>query len=86
MCLFVCAAQCSSTLKSTILRRFLSAFRSFPGLYLSNMRLVYYSVNHVFADFADAKSLAEMLMRYVVLILICAHSFPFSQNINHILG
>lgn len=38
----------------------------------------YYGINYLFADFTDAKSLAEMLMRYVCLILIYACCFPLS--------
>lgn len=40
----------------------------------------YYGINHLFADFTDAKSLAEMLMRYVCLILIYASWFPLSSG------
>lgn len=37
-------------------------------------------INYLFADFTDAKSLAEMLMRYVCLILIYARCFPLSSE------
>ena len=39
-----------------------------------------YGINVLFADFTDAKSLAEMLMRYVHLILIYASSFSLSSE------
>lgn len=40
----------------------------------------YYGINYLFAEFTDAKSLAEMLMRYVCLILIYARCFPLSSG------
>ena len=44
------------------------------------LRQNYYGLNNLFADFTDAKSLAEMLMRYVCLILIYAPCFPLSTR------
>lgn len=44
------------------------------------LRHYYFGINYLFADFTDAKSLAEMLMRYVCLILIHAHCFPLSSG------
>lgn len=41
----------------------------------------YYGINYPFADFTDAKSLAEMLMRYVCLILI--YTWCFRLNCRH---
>ncbi len=46
----------------------------------------YYGINYLFADFTDAKSLAEMLMRYVRLILIYASCFPLSSEHKSLYG